>query len=98
MTMKRNIAIGVFAAVAVPHLIIQFVTWSFAPGNAVPAAPSSFWQTYGWKIISFPIFWLLPQGVATDYFWITCILNSVVWAVLIAVGAFYLLNKRSQTK
>lgn len=65
------------------HFIMQFLAWSFAPGNTARDL-SHLWISKWWSVMSFPTFWMLPQGWDAPnewLFWGAFLLNSIVWGL-----------------
>jgi len=71
------------------HLVGSFVAWSLAPGNVVPRAGQMYTlaQRVAWPIFSFPLFYVLPAGVATTSFEWVLVMNSLAVALAIAIIA-----------
>jgi len=80
----------VFGIVLCVHLVLQFLAWAAAPGNAVPSALPSIFDRW-WPFLSFPVFWVFPKSWSDTWFWSTFVLNSLVWAIAM-VGAITLLK------
>jgi hypothetical protein len=66
-----------FATVSALHFLLQFAAWTLADSPQGTKIP--------WKIVSFPLFYLLHSW-ATLYFWMVAVLNSIVWGM--AAGLF----------
>jgi hypothetical protein len=70
------------------HLVGSFLAWSVAPGNVVPRAGTAYTlpQRIAWPIFSFPLFYVLPTGVATTTFEWVMVMNSLAVALAIAIA------------
>lgn len=85
---KKNIII--FILVFIFHFILQFLSWSFAPGNAAVTQQNLISKL--WPIVSFPIFSVVPKDLIGQYFWLSSFINSTIWA-LFGVGFLRILFK-----
>lgn len=86
--MKRNITL--MAIIFVLHSIMQFISWSLAPGNTMVKQSNLISQL--WPIFSFPLFYLVPQDWSNANFWIVFCANSIIWAVSL-MGLIVILKK-----
>lgn len=77
--------------VATVHFILQFIAWSFAPGNTARDLSHLFISKW-WKVLSFPVFWLPIRDGSNVYFWVLLLTNSIVWG-LVASGFFTIFKK-----
>jgi len=68
----RSHALFVFAL----HFLMQLAAWALADSAQGTKIP--------WRIVSFPLFYLL-RSWATLYFWMVAVLNSILWA-LVSLG------------
>jgi hypothetical protein len=83
--------------VAATHFIVQFIAWSYAPGNSAPSiVVHEGLRRTAWMIVSFPVLWV-RYSLIDQYFWALLILNSVVWAGFFW-GITALLSKRSRVQ
>jgi hypothetical protein len=82
-----SVAIGLI--VFVFHALLSFAAWSVAPGNA--AMPG---LELPWALASFPLFYVLPAGPATINFWPILIVNSALWAVIVAIVVAVIRQRR----
>ncbi len=73
----RSHALFVFSL----HFLMQFAAWALADSPQGTKIP--------WKIVSFPLFYLLHSW-ATLYFWMVAVLNSMVWGM----AASFVLRRR----
>jgi hypothetical protein len=79
--------------VSVVHFILQFIAWSYSSGNmATIAQTQTGLQGISWPILSFPIFWFIPQSVTTEFFWSTLVVNSIVWGGFISGLLMYIIG------
>ena len=69
------------------HLVLQVLAWALADS---PGGSKLFW-----RILSFPVFYILMSW-ATVYFWMVGVINSLVWG-LIAAAFAYGSNWRKET-
>jgi hypothetical protein len=78
MRAKANLLFVILAcAIAAIHATAQFLLWA----NMERAGPpTNTGITIGWSIVSFPLFVILPKGLATQFFWIVFGANSLLWA------------------
>ena len=69
----------VFLSVVAVHFAVQFVAWSFAPGNAARDLTGTFFgKPCWWRMLSFPLFWALSENLEGP-FWLLLFINSVLW-------------------
>ena len=67
------IALGIFAV----HYTLEFFAWALHPGNlAIPSSHSAL----PWSILSFPLFFLVGGRIATEFFDIELLANSLIWS------------------
>ncbi len=74
---------GTFATISLllglAHAVVQFVVWSIRPTPSI-----------AWRVISFPLFWVLAPEIATRYFWIALISNSLLWGSFVFVASMFI--------
>ena len=63
-----------FAGFFVVHWIAQFVSWSYADHSTI--------GHWCWSILATPLFHL-SGALAGQYFWISTIINSAIWAAVL---------------
>ena len=87
-----KVSLLAFCGITVLHFTVQFLAWSFAPGNTARDL-AHLWISKLWPIVSFPLFRFLPRG--WDFWsewqvWGTFCLNSVLWGLVggLAVACF----------
>jgi hypothetical protein len=79
MRAKANsVAVILACAVAVVHATAQFLLWANMERASLPVNTSI---NIGWSIISFPLFAVLPKGLATQFFGVVFGANSLLWAI-----------------
>jgi hypothetical protein len=71
---KRSVVVTV---VAVLHFALEFVAWSIAPGNTA----SGQGMAVPWRLLSFPVFALMPASIASEFFLYLLLINSVVFGL-----------------
>ena len=72
----------IFILVVIIHFIAQFALWAHLPGNHSKGSDNFIYEG-GWSILSFPIFYMLPENVLNSYFWTSMSVNSLLWSTLI---------------
>jgi hypothetical protein len=90
--LRKNLALQV-ATITVTHQLFQFVAW----GNANAIVSANGLQDNLWKMLSFPIFWILPTNIITVNFELLFLVNSLVWggAWITAIrGALFLYHRK----
>jgi hypothetical protein len=86
MTKKRRFIIlsMIFILVVLIHFIAQFAVWAHLPGNFSKNVSSNIIYERGWNILSFPVFYVLPDNFVNTHFWVSMSGNSLLWSVLIS--------------
>ena len=83
--------LAVFVVITLIHLFLQFLAWSYTPGNIVPTVQKfPLWQPLGWPVLSFPAFWLVTSHFSTRFFWGVFVLNSLIWGIVVSTLVLFL--------
>jgi hypothetical protein len=81
VTPKIRLALMAISLLLV-HYTIEFFAWAQHPGNS---ATSGGMGAVPWRILSFPLFYVVSKKVATESFGLMLIANSVIWSVCLTV-------------
>jgi hypothetical protein len=74
--MKRPIFVGV---IVVAHIALQFVAWSVVPGNTATGRGA----VLPWRLLSFPIFAMIPPPIGAEFFFYLLFINSAVFGLAV---------------
>jgi hypothetical protein len=86
---KRAFVTAFSLATLCTHSFFQFLAWANHPGNRTAFADSPTWLARnGFTIVSFPLFWLLPEAQINRYFGLIMWSNSIIWTVAATAFAF----------
>jgi len=95
MKRPRTLTVVAFVAGLILHSTATFLAWTFSPGNMAVQPLSPPWlQVNALAILAAPLSWLLPESIATDFFWGVLALNSCLWALTAAAILAFLVPKR----
>ena len=58
------------------HFALEFAAWASHPGNSIGGRGSAI----PWEVASFPLFPLVGQRGAMNFFWEAMVANSLIWS------------------
>jgi CHASE2 domain-containing sensor protein len=83
---------AILVLVGVVHFVASFFAWALHPGHTASGKGSAI----GWTILSFPLFYVVPERFLNADFEVWLPVNSLLWAVA-AVAAWTWRRRRSRS-
>jgi hypothetical protein len=74
------------------HFALEFAAWASHPGNSAVGRGSAI----PWEVASFPLFSLVGQRGAINFFWEAMVANSLIWSVGLTLVAKRIFKRREQ--
>ena len=84
----RMLLYGLVILVFVANVTLAFVAWAYSPGNAAREAAAFPEAAMVFKVLTFPLFTVLPSNLLNTFFWPALVGNAVIWSVCaLLIGA-----------